>query len=57
MEIEVPVKEPRGILQENKSALFKRQESEAAGSPLGKMSDRTMLYDFGKREVRPYYYS
>lgn len=56
MDIEVPIKEAKMILHENKSAFIKRQDSEA-GSQLGKMSDRTMLYDFGKREVRPYFYS
>jgi len=49
MDIEMPVKEVRTILQENRSAILKKMEAETGSSQLGKMSDRTMMYDYGKR--------
>lgn len=43
MDVEIPSKDAKSILLENKSGYLKRVESEV-NSQMGKMSDRTMLY-------------
>lgn len=54
MDIEVPLKELKSIPQEMKSPISARKEVDTPLTQAGKVSN---LFDFGKREVRPYYYS
>lgn len=57
MDVELPLKEVRASMAEDKGLGSKRKEAETPTTQNGKVGDRPMLFNFDKREVRPYYYS
>lgn len=56
MDVEMPLKEVKASLHETKHSSGKRQEVETP-TQVSKISERNAYFDFGKREVKPYFYS